>query len=374
MTRIVHVVVAGEVGGAERMLVDLAGPAARDQHSVALFTPSPRLRALFTSSGLVVDDRGAVREDAVSYLLRSLGPGDVRWLEDVLVRRRAEIVHVHTFASQVLGTRAAARLGLPLVRTEHSTRVYDDPSCWPFSRWSLRRAAAAVCISEHVARAARARAPWATGALTVVPNGVDTDHFAAAPPRARGPGDALRFVALGRLDRRKGLDRALAALVRVPGAELHVVGDGDERAALERLARELGVVSRVHFLGYASDVRASVAASDAALSSARAEGLGIALLEAMAMQRPVIALPTGGVPEIVTDGETGWLARPPAPGATEEDLVAVLAQRMQEAVDLPAEVARRGSLAREGVVARFSLDAMRRGYEAVYSRLAPRLV
>ena len=370
---VVHVVVAGEVGGAERMLVDLAraGGAGtpRRKHSIALLTPSDRLRALFRDAGLDVDDRGPVREDALSYLARSFGMQDSAWIARVMAKRGASIAHLHTFGSQVVGTRAARRAGARVVRTEHSTRVYDDPSCWPFSRWSLIRADAVVAISDHVARVALTRAPWAAPKMHVVPNGVDTTHFApvasasaSAAASASASARPLRFVSLGRLDRRKGLDIALAALAFVPHAVLDVVGDGDERASLVAHAARLGVANRVRFLGWIDDVRPSIAAADVALSSARAEGLGIALLEAMAMQRAVVALPTGGVPEIVADGDTGWLAH----GHSAE----ALARVMQDAVERRDEVARRGNRARASVMERFSIDAMRRGYDAIYDGLA----
>ena len=361
MKTVVHVVVAGEVGGAERMLVDLAGRGARSRHSVALVTPSDRLRALFRDAGLDVDDRGPKREGPLSYLARSLGPGDATWVTEVITRRRASIVHLHTFGSQVVGTRAALKAGARVVRTEHSTRVYDDPSCWLFSRWSLKHADVVVPISEHVARVAIAKAPWVAGKIRVVPNGVDTAHF-TPPPRARwSSASPLRFVSLGRLDPRKGLDLALTALAQVPHAELAIVGDGEERPSLTALASRLGVAPRVRFVGFVDDVRASIARADVALSSARAEGLGIALLEAMAMGRAVVALPTGGVPEIVEDGDTGWLAHGSGPEA--------LARVMQDAVERRDEVCRRGLRARASVEARFSIAAMRDGYDAIYDGL-----
>ena len=361
---VVHVVVAGEVGGAERMLVDLAAKAADTSrpHSVALLTPNDALRRLFRGAGLTVDDRGPVREGPLPYLARTLGPSDVRWLTGVLERRRAAIVHLHTFASQVLGTRAARKIGARVVRTEHSTRVYDDPTCWHFSRWSLQRSDAVVCISEHVRTVASARAGSILGPskVSVVYNGVDTARFAAAASR---PSDdaRVRFLALGRLDRRKGLDIALQAVAKTPSAELDIVGDGDERASLEELASRLGITDRVRFAGHTDDVRDAIARSDVVLSSARQEGLGVALLEGMAMQRPVVALPTGGVPEIVVDGSTGWLALGRSADA--------LARTMTAAIDSPDERRRRGTAARARVVERFSVDAMRRGYEAVYTRL-----
>lgn len=357
---VVHVVVAGEIGGAERMLVDLAkGPHDRS-HSIALFTPNDELRRLFRSADIAVDDRGPVREGPVSYLARTLGPLDVRWLTAVLTRRQATIVHLHTFASQVLGTRAAQRFGARIVRTEHSTRVYDDPSCWPFSRWSLRRSDAVACISRHVREVAGARAgrDLQADATRIVYNGVDTDHF--APRSAERAAGRTQFLALGRLDRRKGLDIAFEALARTPAAELDVVGDGDERSSLEALASRLSIQDRVRFRGHMVDVRDAIAKADVVLSSARQEGLGIALLEAMAMGRPVVAFPTGGVPEIVDD-QTGWL--------TAESSVDALASAMNAAVSAPVERERKGAAARRRVVDRFSVGAMRTSYETIYASL-----
>lgn len=357
MKPVVHVVAAGEIGGAERMLVDLmTGGPGRRPSSIALFTPNEQLRRLFQDADLDIDDRGPVREDPLSFLVRTLGPSDVDWLMNVIERRNAGVVHLHTFGSQVLGTRAADRAGVRVVRTEHSTRVYDDPSCRPFARWSLPRAGAVVFISEHVRRVALARMPFLAKMRTsVVHNGVDPARFTPAPWR---PADGkLQVVAVGRLDPRKGLDLAIEAVAALPNVELTIVGDGEERGRLEALAG-----ARVRFAGYSPDPRPAIASADAVLSSAKEEGLGIALLEAMAMGRPVIAVPTGGIPEIVVEGETGWLA--------DARTATALARVLERAAADRPELERRGRAARERVTSAFSLEAMRDGYEAIYAEIA----
>jgi glycosyltransferase involved in cell wall biosynthesis len=361
MTRVVHVVVAGEIGGAERMLVDLAtraGPTGAE-HSVAVLSPRPDVARLFRAAGLRVHDGGAVSEGPLPFLWRSLGPRDVAWLARVLTRERARIAHLHTFASHVVGARAAVRAGARIVRTEHSTRAFDDPTCWPFSRWSLARTGVSVAVSEHVRAAALTRAPWAERRLRVVPNGVDVAHFTPRPPPPAGP---FTFGAVGRLERRKGVDLAIRALSGVPGARLEVIGEGAERAALEALARGLGVRDRVGFRGFAHDTRPGVAGCHAILCASRAEGLGVALLEAMAMGRPVVGFAVGGVPEVVEDGRTGLLARP-------GDL-AGLVRRMTQATGAADRLAALGAAARARVAERFSVDAMCAGYSRVYAELA----
>jgi glycosyltransferase involved in cell wall biosynthesis len=362
VTRVVHVVAAGEMGGAERMLVDLASPAAATgtaiEHTIALFTPNEALRRMLRDAGLRVRDRGAVREGPLPYLWRSLGPRDVAWLTTVLREERADVAHLHTFASQVLGTRAALRAGTRVVRTEHSTRVYDDPSCWPFSRWSLARTDAAVAISEHVRAVALARAPWAAAKMRVVPNGVDVERFA---PRDDPKAEAFTFILVGRFEPRKGVDLALEALATVPGAKLDILGVGALQTSLEAKARALALTERVRFLGYVPDARPLLARAHAALCSSRSEGLGIALLEGMAMGLPVVGFAVGGVQEIVVDGSTGMLC-PPGD-------VAALGATMRAAMAAPSRLAAMGEAARRRVVERFSVNAMRDGYGAVYGAL-----
>ena len=353
--RVLHVVAAGELGGAERVVADLAAPrpGAAAEHAVALFAPSPALGRFLRAQGVAVHDAGPAPEHAAAYLGRALGGQAVAWLEALVRRERVTVVHLHTFASQVLGTRAAARTGAALIRTEHSTRVYRNAMCWPFSRWSLRRCDAAVAVSDYVCGVAVARAPWAARKLRVIRNGVAPRP--ARPARAPGP---FRFVAVGRLDPRKGLDLALDALARVPGAHLDVVGDGAQRAALVAQAARAGLAGRVTFHGHVADPTPLVAGADAALSAAADEGLGLALLEAMASGVPVVAVPVGGLLEVVQDGETGWLA-----GARSAE---ALAAAMRAAAADWRAARRLGDAARHRAESCFSLNAMRTAYDQLY--------
>ena len=116
----------------------------------------------------------------------------------------------------------------------------------------------------------------------------------------------------GRLTEQKALEDALAALARVPRVALLVLGDGPERAALERSAAQLDVSDRVRFLGAGTrdDVIVLFRAVDAALLTSAWENLPHTLLEALAAGAPVIATAVGGIPEVVRDGENGLLVPP----------------------------------------------------------------
>ncbi len=329
MMRVAHVVVAGEVGGAERMLVDLAVRSAESgaEHTVAVLSPDRRVPDLLSAARLRVEAR-RTGEGPLAFLGQTFGAAEVAWLASVLRRERAEIVHVHTFASQVVGTRAARAAGLPVLRTEHSTRAFDERACWPFARWSLARSAASVAVSAYVLGVASARAPWATRRMRVVANGIDADHFAPSPWPSGGP---LRLAIVGRLEPRKGVDRAIEAVARSPGVLLDVVGEGALRPALERLAHRVGAGDRVRFLGYLPDVRPAIAACHAVVCTSRTEGLGLALLEAMAMGRvakardrpsPVTLVAKAGdlhARDVLAPGDQSRARRAAGDGATEVD-------------------------------------------------------
>jgi L-malate glycosyltransferase len=366
--RIVHVVVAGDIGGAERLLVDLASRPKESgaEHVVALFTPNRKLEAMFARAGLAIRDRGPVRENPVAYLWRSLGPSDVAWLAGVLREERATLAHLHTFGSHVLGTRAALRARVPVLRTEHHVQYFIDPSTKAFTRWSLARVDRTVAISQYVADWVTRAVPDVASRLRVVLNGVDADYFAARP---KGTAAAERpftrpftFAVVCRLEPWKGVDLVVKAASQAANFHVDIVGDGSERARLEALARDSGVADRVKFLGYLADPRDAIASSDAVVNSSEDEPLGLSVLEALAMERPVLAFAGGGIPEIVQHAETGWLVQ--------ERSVSALARAMSEAASDRDRARAFGQAGRAFVDARCRIETMCRGYRAVYEELA----
>jgi len=362
--RVVHVVVAGNIGGAERMLVDLAArpELSGAEHAIALFTPNPDVATLLRVRGLRVHDRGLVKEGPIRYLRQAFGRRDVRFVADVVRQERAEIVHLHTFASHVVGTRGALATGTRILRTDHSDRAYEDLSCVPFSLWSLRHADGVVGVSDHLRRLSERRAPFFRGPRRVVLNGVDLSRFTTAPLPGRAEGGAFTFAMVGRLEPRKGVEVALAALAKVPKARLSIVGDGPDRTKLEARARSLGVDSRATFYGFRDDVQELVKAAHAGISSSREEGLGLALLEIMATGRPVVAVPVGGIPEIVRNGSTGLLAQ-----SSDAEALAVA---MRAVMGLPeVALSHLGAGARSFVEESASVEAMCRGYRDAYREI-----
>lgn len=357
LLKIVHVVVAGQIGGAERFLVDLATRTDRSgaDHCVALMTPSDKLRAFFRDAGLRVHDRGPVHENPLAYLWRSWGPADIAWLGEVIAKEQADVLHCHTYGSHVLAARVSQRFQRPIIRTEHGVRHYRDPSCALFRHWALRNTTHVVAVSNFVARTIESLAPEAKGKISVVHNGTDLSRFTPQPP----PQDGLfRVAAISRLEPVKRLHLAIEALAEAPQVHLVIAGDGAERVRLEQLTQERNLSSRVQFLGHQNDPRPVIAGCHAVLNCTREEGLSLSLLEAAAMARPALAFASGGVPEVVVDGGTGWL--------TCDETASGLAILLNRACAAPAQMAQFGLAARKMAETGFGIDTMCEGYGAVY--------
>jgi len=355
--RVMHVVVAGDIGGAEQLLVDLAIRPDRTgaDHQVALLTPNRALAAYLGGAGLRVHDRGPVREDPLAYLYTALGPAHVSWLAALLVRERIDVVHTHTLGSHVLGTRAALRTGRAQLRTEHHVAHYMAPSSSPFTRWAAARTDRIVAVSEYVRRVLARTAPGAASKTTVVRNAVDAERWSPRPRSDHG----FRVGVVCRLTAWKRVHLVVKAAASA-GVELWVIGDGEERARLEALARRRG--GAVRFVGRQADTRPFVAECDAVVSAAEAEPLGLSLLESLSMERPVIAFAGGGIPEIVQHGVSGVLVTQSTAAALEEAFASARRDR--------AGLARMGAAGRAFVLAHCDIGRMCEGYASVYRSLS----
>jgi len=187
---------------------------------------------------------------------------------------------------------------------------------------ALSAARVIVVPSEYLAGIARSW--WIdTDRVLVVPN--PAPQVEGVPKQAVEPGT---FVFAGRLTAQKALGTALDAVASVPGARLHLVGDGPERARLEEHARLAGLNGRVVFMGARprAEVLAALAGAYAAVLSSDWENMPHAALEALAVGTPVVATAVGGVPEVVHDGVNGLLV----PAGSPEALAAALGRLLAE--------------------------------------------
>lgn len=228
---------------------------------------------------------------------------------------------------------------------------------------AARAAHAVITVSEFNRAALLARLPVELhDRVHVLYSGIDVRRWVltgaerAARERETSP---LRIVSVGRLVEKKGGADAIAAFARLlgahPASELHLIGDGPLRGPLQALARELGVAARVHFEGWraSAEVMATLKRAHIFLLPSCAgangdrEGLPKTIVEAAALELPVVATRHTGIPEIVADAESGFLV-------AEHD-VAALAARLDQLAGAPALRCAMGRRGREIVLARFDV-------------------
>lgn len=200
--------------------------------------------------------------------------------------------------------------------------------------------------------------------IVLIPNGVETDAF--APLRRSGDPATRTVVSVARLSAEKGIDVLLEAWKRVvsqtsSAVRLVLVGDGPERGALERQARESALNGSLVFAGQVRDVRPFLQHGDLFVLPSRSEGLPNALLQAMSVGLPCIASRVGGVQELITDGVNGRLVEPEDPRALAEALLQLLSDQ--------EEAGRLGAAARQTVEQHYSFRQMVDRYAACYQGL-----
>jgi phosphatidyl-myo-inositol alpha-mannosyltransferase len=239
-------------------------------------------------------------------------PWSMRPVRRLLLAFRPDVVHAHEPFTPSTSMWAMLSSRAPVVATFHSgadrSLLFDLAT--PVLRRIARRVAVRIGVSERAAAFARTRLG---GEFRVIPNGLDVHSFATAEPADLDPGRRLLFV--GRLHRRKGFPVAVEAfrlLAEVrPDIRLIVAGDGEERAAAERLNPSLR--NRVTMLGPVphDQLPRCYAACDVLVApSVGGESFGYVLLEAMAGGLPVVASRIPGYDEVVRDGREGFLVPP----------------------------------------------------------------
>jgi glycosyltransferase involved in cell wall biosynthesis len=340
-------------GGERQVLGLLRGLSARGVRQALVCTRGGAMEARARAEGFEVHALPIVNEvDLVT----------VGRVAALLRRGRHAILHLHTSQAHGLGAMAARLLGARRPRIVVTRRV--DYSIYRHGFLGLDRlkyapgADLVLCVSERVRDVLRADGVPADR-LRVVRSGLDlrrTEGAGAARDAVRRewgvPADAPLVGSVGQLVGHKAHCDLVAALPAVratfPDLRAVIVGEGEERGALEEQARRLGVADLLRLPGYRDDALACLAAMDLFCFPSREEGLGTSVLEALAMERPVVATRAGGIPEMIRDGEHGLLVPPGDPPA--------LAAAMTRLLGDP-ELGRRLALAgRARVASEFSIE------------------
>lgn len=368
-TRVLHLrTVVGKGGGPEKTLLHSHRYAA-DAFDIRLLYIHPRHDAEFDLPAR------AEQSGADLAVVAECGAWDPRTIAGLVREIRAfrpQILHAHDYKTDLLAALLSVPFGIPCVATLHGNVTRDRRLNFYYrlDRWALRRMQRVMVVSRDLRdHAAASGVPLERCVL--IENGIDTDHFrrnksAVEAKAARGvPADTFQIGAIGRLMPEKGFDlliRAVAVLRReYPQLRLSIAGEGAERPRLESLIRQLDCGRQIDLVGHLSDVRELLQTCDAFVLSSRREAFPNVLLEAMALEVPVAASRIAGVPDLITDDETGLLFEP-------EDVAAMAAsiRRFIENGELRTRLAAAG---RALVESRYTFAERMRKEFAVYDEL-----
>ena len=357
---VVHYVDTREFGGAERALQHLVAGLDQERWRPVLFHPdepglAPLLQAV-RSAGVatrVVPPMRGLRSALSIPRFRALVRAE-----------RPAVFHAHLNwpLACSAGLLAAASAGVPaIVATAQLVSALPPAPGMPLQRRGVTRVVHRyLAVSNDAARELAALLRLPAHRIRVVHNAVPLPSTAS--PRAPAAGARpSRVLALTRLTPQKGLGHLLQATARLPDVQVVIAGEGPEREALEAQARALGIHDRVSFPGFRADTAALLAEADVVVLPSLKEGLPLAVLEAMAAGRPVVATAIGGTTEAVVHGETGLLVPPGDPPALAHALGTILAD--------PALAARLGAGGRERVARSFSAERMVKAVVRVYDEL-----
>jgi glycosyltransferase involved in cell wall biosynthesis len=308
------------------------------------------------------------------------------------VARHYDIVHTHSSKAGFLGRLAARLAGVSATLYTPNAFAFLAPGRAAPLFYALERFAAPftdalIACSPSEARAAARLLP--PERIHIIPNAVDVGRFApvlgarcsvlgpdesgrpaVSPPRAehRAPSAAFTVGMVARLAPQKAPEVFVRAAARVHRVRSDVrfwlIGDGELRAPLEALARQLGVAPVVEFLGHRRDVPALLRALDLFVLTSRYEGLPYSVLEAMACGLPVIATRAPGTVDVVENGVTGLLTALDAPEEIASAILALLAD--------PQRAHALGEAGHRRVQECFSLSAMLSAHATLYQKLARR--
>ena len=359
-------------GGVERGCVDIA----------AAIVEAGGTALVASAGGPMVGELRRLKADHVVLPLASKNPLRIRRnvgrLAAVIDGRGVDLVHARSRAPAWSAYLACQRTGAPLVTTFHAPYNFRGPLKKRYNS-IMARGRRVIAISEYVARHVRENYGVGDDRLRLIHRGVDLRRFDSAAvgggrivdllSRWRVPDGAAVILMPGRLTAWKGQSVLLEAVARLARPDAYCVLVGSDqgrhgyRQELENRIRQLGIADRVCIADHCEDMPAAYKVAQVVVhASTEPEGFGRVLAEAQAMGRPVIASDLGAPPEIVRDGETGWLTPPGDPAA--------LAAALGRALDLDADDRRRlGERAMARAREHFALAAMSGATLRVYDEV-----
>jgi glycosyltransferase involved in cell wall biosynthesis len=361
-----HLIASNFLGGPEKQILEHAGRLAPHRWQAVLGT--------FREGRERVPMLDAARDrDLPVFTIDTRSPFSLRAVTQLRTRLRefgVDVLVTHGYKANVVGYLATRGSGVPQVPFVRGytgetlrIRVYET-----LDRWVLRRFPRVLCVSRGTA-GILARHGIAPERTVAVHNAVVLPSVPIAPRSLLRefdlPAGTRTLVAAGRLSTEKGHRFLIEALERLadrhPEAVVILFGEGREEPALRAQAVRAGLGDRIRFAGFRKGLVEYLAAADLVVNPSLTEGLPNVVLEAQSAGVPVVATEVGGVAEIITPRETGWLV---PPGRSD-----LLAEAIEDALSHPERAAACGAAGRTRVASEFGFDVQARRLVEIYDAL-----
>jgi glycosyltransferase involved in cell wall biosynthesis len=364
MKKILHLIETSGPGGAEKILISLLEHLDKSIYQSCI--------CLLKDGWLNAQLKGRGFETFIVPQPHSL---DFAWLWEIKTRIKnmgIHLMHAHEFTMNTYASLLSVFTGVPIIATIHGKNYYWERWWRRLAYRFVSRQSTMVAVSEDIKKFLVQKAGIKNDRIIVVHNGIDLDLY--RPESGKGEWARKELCirnaqpvvgAIGNLYPVKGHTYLLKALAIVkimfPTIKLLIAGRGRMMGKLLNESQALGVQDHVIFLGFREDTASLLQAIDLFVLPSISEGLPLSVLEAMASGKPVIATNVGGLPEVVVDGQTGFLVSPEDPES--------LAKRMMLLLGHSSLADQFGKVGRARAEKKFSLVSMVQKYQELYERV-----
>jgi glycosyltransferase involved in cell wall biosynthesis len=352
------------LGGAERFLLDMSEEYDNKKFSVSYCTIFSEGDNIFANE---IRNRNLNCLELKGSSLLNL-PQTVRRLVGFMRRERFDIVHTQLLHASIVGQLAAqiARVPARVITRQYTNDCYHEGNKYlnKLDAYVARKATKVIAISNAVRNDLLEQGVY-SNKIELIFNGIRLEPFdnenETSSLREKFP-DKYLLAFVANLNQRKGHEYLLQAMAQLVAKyndiHLFLIGEGILRKELEELTAELKLEEHVSFLGYQPDVPTLLKNIDLYVHASVLEPLGIAILEAMAARKCIVATDVGGIPEIVVPGKTGFLV----PSKNPDEL----AKTIIKAINQNEKTKEMGRLGRQRVEDAFSINAIVKQYEKLY--------
>ena len=380
MYKVLHIITRLDKTGPSRVLQSLMVNLSQEKYKLKIIAgpvklSEEKLRTYILKNGVGIVQIHQLRRninlinDAIAFFR----------LYFIIKKEKPAIVHTHTSKAGILGRWAARWAGVPIiVHTPHGHIFYGYFGRLKTKFYIFLEKITAYITDKIITLTETGKNEYIMFGIAkadkfvTIPNGIEVekylncsiDNLAKRKELNLQSGDYLITV-IARLEPVKGhmyFLRAMQEIKRqIPRVKALIAGDGELRKRLEAQAKRLNILDVVSFLGTRDDILEIISTSDLIVLPSLNEGLGLVLLEAGALEKPVVATRVGGIPEIVLDERTGVLVPPKNPLALKEAII-----RLAKDKDLCKRLA---VAARDWIGANFSSGQMLKKYSLLYEKL-----